>query len=69
MQNQAVYNSMNYDIINDMRKLNRNSKLMGIAGDFDTMSANNSESRKQAQGGTLTNSISEFGGINLGTIQ
>ena len=69
MQNQAIYNSMNYDIINDMRKLNRNSKLMGIAGDFDTMSANNSESRKQAQGGTLTNSISEFGGINLGTIQ
>ena len=69
MQNQAVYNSMNYDIINDMRKLNRNSKLMGIAGDFDTMSANNSESRKQAQGGTLTNSVSEFGGINLGTIQ
>jgi hypothetical protein len=55
---------MNYDIINDMRKLNRNSKLMGIAGDFDTMSANNSESRKQAQGGTLTNSISEYGGMN-----
>ena len=64
MQNQAIYNSMNYDIINDMRKLNRNSKLMGIAGDFDTMSANNSESRKQAQGGTLTNSISEYGGMN-----
>lgn len=60
---------MNYDIINDMRKLNRNSKLMGIAGDFDTMSANNSESRKQAQaGGTLNNSISDLGAMNLSTI-
>lgn len=55
---------MNYDMINDMRKLNRNSKLMGIAGDFDTMSANNSDSRKHGRGGTLTNSISEYGGMN-----
>ena len=64
MQNQTVFNSMNYDMINDMRKLNRNSKLMGIAGDFDTMSANNSDSRKQGRGGTISNSISEFGGMN-----